>query len=310
MGASFGSPTFSMQLYLNSNSTLLKHITVSWINNGHNVFYLGDTTDVLDRIDTDTVLFNPSREDRYVPWNPIKGNPSVLADTFLDTWYQGQTSAGSSYYMSLEHLYLTASLTVLKENNLNLISLPYFLSNESYRERLLANVSDILVKDFWDRKIDFKDVASIYSKVYSLLLNPNIRRVFSSQRDSLNADVVLVDLDLPKTETKLFGSLMLSQTDHAVVVEDCSRYSPTVLISLINDGHPVLLGFEYRDQLDPKLYDAIIGSCNSANSVDRVWGPLVEAKDLTEFWVKHDRNYTRQSEKADGDIAAFLKSME
>lgn len=293
-----------MQYYLTGNNSLLKHFTVSQIQKGENVFYIGDTEDVLNRTVSNTVVFDSSREDKYVPWNPLKGNPSLLADTFLDTWYEGNVNAGSAYFRSMEHLYLTTALTVLQVNDLNLFHLPFFLTDKDYRMSLTENVEDLLIRDFWFGKLDEQTVSTIYAKVYSLLLNPNTRRVFSSQKDFLDADVVLVDLDLPVSEKRLLGSLMMSQTNHFVVVENCALYSSKVIMNLIESGQPLLLGFKGRKDLDEELYNKIMDHCVSANTVRRVWGAEVEP---TEFdWNKHDRLFTRSSRKADKEIEVFL----
>lgn len=295
-----------MQYYFSQNKTLLHHVTVSLINGGRKVFYIGDTTDVRNRLQVDTVIFDSSRSVNFIPWNPVKGNPSVLADTFIDTWYEGQSNAGSSYYQSMEHLFLTASFYVFKANNLNLFHLPFFLTNSAYRKSLLTNVSDEFIKEFWSQPLEKEDVASIYFKVSALLLNPITRRVFYPSKNRLEGKVVLVDLNLPPTETRLLGSLMLSQAEGLIIVEDCSKYSPAVLIELINSGHDLILGYQYKEQISQPLYDAIIGNCASKNStVAKQWGSDVEIKEFN--WGKHDRNYTRLSEKADKQIRGFME---
>ncbi len=173
---------------------------------------------------------------------------------------------------------------------------------------LIENLDDVFVRDFWFGELDQNAVTSISSKASSLLVDPKLRRVFSSSKSRLDANVILADITLSQTPKRLLSSLLASQTDKIVIVENCSDVSENVLLRLIQEGHSVFLSFAYRDQISEELYDAITANCeNLIAKPDRFWEVDNTPIDQSAFWQHHDRHFTRSNEKAEGDFEALLK---
>lgn len=299
-----------MQYWIINRPEKLKHITVSWIQQGYDLLYLGNTDGVIEYAGTDTVVFDPSREDRFVPWNPIKGDPVALADTFLDIWNEGSQTAGSSHFRAIDHLYLSAALTVLIAHGCNILHLPYFLNDKDYRMSLLPDIKDVFVRDFWFGDLDERAVASISAKASTLLIDPNLRRVFTTHRDNMTARVVLADISLSRTPKRLLSSLLASQTDKFVVVENCADVSENVLLDLVRSDRSIFLSFKYRSDISEELYDAITSKCeNVVSKPERFW-PVEDIEfDPKQFWKHHDRYFTRSTAKADRDFDALMKRL-
>ena len=280
-------------------STVLKQRVLDRIKDGHGVFYLDphghDTNDLLQHIPAsrraDVILFDPSRED-VLSFNPLEDasniplSASILLDTIKDAWgYSGTPTP-------VMDMYLYFGLAALSEAKETLLGLPYILSDRGYRDTVLEDVKDDVVKLFWlsfnamTPKEQREQVSSTLNKALMLIADTRIRRVLALNRSSFQcADVVshkiflacLPQGQLSKGRTSLLGSVLLSLMHQAClardttvpfhfVLDECHLWAPSVVKEMLSGirkfNVEVTLAHQFIDQLDPTYYAAITGNCS------------------------------------------------
>ena len=167
----------------------------------------------------------PTR-DHPIAWNPleIKGPIALITSAFERAIKDAAGYAKAS--TPVMSLYIRNSLYALIAAGEPLIGLPFLLTSSGYRERVLSQVNDPLVKRFWRdfEKLTDRDkrqeVASTYNKAYALILDTRIRNVLGQAKaafpcsDVLSGKILLARLPqgrLGFEQVRVLGLLLLSQ---------------------------------------------------------------------------------------------------
>jgi hypothetical protein len=113
------------------------------------------------------------RTDRYPAYNLLSDSTfsaHTHARLVLESWKRAfpEISSGA---VNLENILLSAIVTLV-ENHLPLTHLSRLLTDEAERERLVVNVSDPVIRDFWNGRF------SAYGRAATSLIESTMRRAF------------------------------------------------------------------------------------------------------------------------------------
>jgi hypothetical protein len=199
-----------------------------------------DDPAALDRV----VYFEPTRTDCVIPFNILKSPlpPYTIAqqviEAFRRTWPHALEEAPRFTNIAL------AVLLVLIETGKSLVEMPMMLTSRDYREKLLEQVYDPQVVEFFRSRFDQwgRDapmmMESVLNKVTAFTLNPYLRRCLGANENRLDfrkimdeGKVLLVDLGHCDGETRrLLGSLVVTGMEMAALSrKDSSHRRPFYL---------------------------------------------------------------------------------
>lgn len=193
---------------------------------------------------------------------------------------------------------LTNALAALSEaQNVSLLSLPRMLVEEPYRDWVVKQVKDPVVRAFWTREYESWDnrfraeaISPVLNKVNALLTNPTARALFGQTRARWDARwlmdhqrVVIANLSkglIGADAANLIGSILITQFGQAALsradqperdrvpfslfVDEwsnfTSEFTATALSELRKYKCQLLLAGQFLDQVDEKLRHAVLGN--------------------------------------------------
>jgi Type IV secretion-system coupling protein DNA-binding domain len=177
------------------------------------------------------IYFDPTRTDYVIPFNILKtpAAPYALAqqviEAFRRTWPQALEEAPRFSNIAL------ACLLVLIETGQSLVDMAPLLTNKLYRERLLAQVRDPQLVEFFHTRLDQWGregplmIESTLNKVSAFAFNPHLKRLLGASENRLDfraimdaGQVLIVDLGNCDGETRrLLGSLVVTGMETAAL---------------------------------------------------------------------------------------------
>jgi hypothetical protein len=184
-------------------TTLLRNMIIQDIAAGRGVGVIdphGDLAhELLDYIPSsrinDVVYFDPADHEYPIGLNLLRPKSvqtkhliaSGLVSAFKNIWHD-------SWGPRMEWI-LTACITALLEcENVSLLAIPRMLVDERYREWVIRQVKDPVVKSIWtqelaryDKKLWQETIAPIQNKVGQLLIAPAVRNVLGQVRSRIDA---------------------------------------------------------------------------------------------------------------------------
>ena len=128
----------------------------------------------------------------------------------------------------LEDILRHAALTVLYNPGSTMLDLHLMLVDEAYRQALLENVPDPLVKQYWElifpkQKREMREwLSSSYNKIGRFLANPLIRNIVSQPQSSFNLSTIMNE-----------GKILLVNLAKGKIGEDNSSLLGSVLVGKI-----------------------------------------------------------------------------
>ncbi len=217
-----------------SRIDLLLDQALTAIHEGHGVFFLDPHGHITGRLiqhipevrRQDVILFDPSDWKHPIAWNPLLTDmhhatvTSSVESAIKDNAKFGDTSTG------VMSMHIRASIYPLIKAREPLLGFYLMLLSSDYRQQVLENLDDPLVKRHWSVFEDLspkdkrQEIASTYNKAFAIFLDTRARNILG-QRDSafsmtdiLKGKIFLARLPqgkLGKELTQAFGHLLLAQ---------------------------------------------------------------------------------------------------
>lgn len=133
------------------------------------------------------------RTDRHVPFNVLNQpyDDHAVARNVVESCKRAWPALADGSAPQFENILLAGTL-VLVQNRLALTALPKLLTDREYRDRLLANVSDVDVVDFFRGRFDHwgRDAATMIEstlrRVFLLTFSPTLRASLGNERNILD----------------------------------------------------------------------------------------------------------------------------
>jgi len=245
---------------------------------------------------SDVVLIDPTDKDRSVSFNPLERIPGVsAAEQALDLVLAFKKVWKDFWGPRLEDI-LRNSLIALIENNLTLLEMPLFLSNSTFREKILANVKNPLVRQYFkDRFEELRPktraewIESTLNKVNSFLVDERLRDLFSAPHSSFNlreimdqGKILLVKLAKGRLKENgdLLGALLVSKIEMAALsrtdippeerrpfylyIDEFQNFATDSFLEILAEarkyGLSLIMAHQNLDQLDPIMQAAILAN--------------------------------------------------
>lgn len=183
-------------------SKMLELLIMADIMAGHGVGVLdphGDLADTIikyipkERID-DVVYFNPADADFPISFNPLEQVPPEMRVRvtigFIDIF---KRLFGSNWTPRLEHVLRYTTLALLDSPNTTVLSILKMLSDKNYRQKIVANIQDSVIKNFWvnefaawSEKFDNEAIMPILNKVGQFVSTSLIRNIVGQPQNKID----------------------------------------------------------------------------------------------------------------------------
>lgn len=290
-------------------STLLYNFMMSDLARGHGFALLDPHGDLAEAVadsvparrTNDVIYLDPSDLAFPVGLNPIAGvepdrRPLVAAHivaTFQHIW-------GNSWGPRLEYILTNALRLLLDAPGSTLLGLPRLLSDERYRNRLLAQSRDPVVRGFWTHefaayaeRFQMEAIAPVQNKVGTLLSPPAIRNMLGQSRSGIDirrvmddGHILIVNLSkgrLGEAPAHLLGAFLATafaqaaetradvpeaeRRDFTLYADEFQNFATDSFAAILSEARKyrlaLVLAHQFLGQLPPLLRQAVIGNAGS-----------------------------------------------
>ena len=279
-------------------TVLLLNIALSDIESGDGLCFLDPHGDAIETLLTlipesrknDVILFDPSDIDYPLGLNVFEC-PDISDPRLVDLVCSEVVGTFKKLYQEfwgprLEDILRHATLTVLYNPGATMLDLHLILIDEVYRKKLLKNVSDPLIHQYWrlifpESKKEMREwLSSAYNKIGRFMANSLIRNIVCQPQSSINlreimdeGKILLVNLakgKIGEDNSSLLGSVLVGKILIAALSRAETEFEKRRQFHLIVDEYhsfatqsfptlqsearkfkiDTLVAHQYRDQLD------------------------------------------------------------
>lgn len=218
-------------------TTLIKNMVIQDIVNGSGVCVIDPhgefVEELLEKIPVerkdDVIYFNPADPDFFIGFNPLElPDPkykhlvaSGLMGIFTKIW-------ANTWSARMEYILNNAILALLETPNSTLLGITRILVDKDFRQQVVANVKDPVVKAFWINEYEqwqdkFRNeaIAPIQNKVGQFLSTAMIRNVVGQAKSTISifdimntSKIFLVNVSkgrIGEDNSALLGAMMITQ---------------------------------------------------------------------------------------------------
>jgi len=261
------------------------------------IAYLADRSRSDPSILTRTILIEPFDPDFSIGFNPLQKNPHTslflqaqeLAHILRSRW------EAKSFGPRTEEL-LRNALYVLSANDLTLLELPFLLINPAFRNKLLQNISEQSVKNYWQLRYErlsdrMRAVLRepLLTRISGFSFDPQIREIVGQRKstftftNAISADsFVIGNLSkgkLGEENSPVLGSLLFTKLEldimaqaqlpeperhfFAVYADELQNFTGQTFATLIAEARKyriaIAAGHQSWRQLTPEMRNAMLG---------------------------------------------------
>jgi len=291
-------------------TTLIANMAIDDIRKGRGVAIIDPHGDLCNTIldyvpksrHNDCVYFNPSDPEYVYPLNVLEAqNDSqreLVASGVLSIFKKlyGNVSWGPR----LEHILRNAVLTLVNTPGSNMVNIVDILTNKDYRQKVVSELQNPTLKNFWlnefdrmDAKFQAESVSPILNKVGQFIASTNIRNTLNHPvskvriQDIMDQKKILIaDLStgkLGEDNSALLGALLITQiqlsamnrvfqnqedrSDFYLYVDEFQNFATESFIKILSEARKfklnLIIANQYMSQLDRPIHDAILGNVGS-----------------------------------------------
>lgn len=288
-------------------STLLQSLIAQDLAHGAGLALLDPHGELIDAVlkgvppnrENDVLYFAPEDREYPLSFNVFRQGRrthpnrtllvSELVTVFKTLWID-------SWGPRLEHLLRQALLAVAEHPQATLLLLYRFLTDEAVRERLVASVTDPIVKTFWTkefplygRSLQSEALSPVLNKLGAFIANPVVRNIVGQERsrvdliDLMNGKgILLAKLSvgaIGADASHLLGALLVSSLQLAaferrvaappfyLYIDEFQRFTTESLATILSEsrkyGLALTLSHQYLGQLPESLRQAVLGNVGS-----------------------------------------------
>lgn len=290
-------------------TTLLRNMILQDIETGRGVGVIDPHGDLAEEL---LECFPTWRADHLAYFNPSDlEHPfsfNLLAEVNADARHRvasGVVAAFKSIWRDswgprLEYVLFCTVAALLECRNVSLLGAQRMLVDEQYREWIVRQVSDPIVRSFWagefanwDDRFRAEVVAPVQNKLGALLTAAPVRNVLGQVRNRFdarfvmdNGRVFIANLSrgrLGEDKANLLGALLVAQfylaamgradvsknlrRDFTLVCDEFPGYATDTIGSILSQSRKYALNLvlvnQYLDQLDDVVRSAVFGNCGT-----------------------------------------------
>lgn len=287
-------------------TTLLKNMIITDIINGSGVAYLdphGDSVqEILDYIPkeriNDVIYFNAADIYHPIGFNPLeKVSPEhrhLTAISLLGVFKKIWVDAWSA---RMEYILTNTLLALLEWPSSTLLDVNRMLAEENFRQKVIANLKDEVVKSFWLQEfgkyhLQFRTeaIAPIQNKIGQFITNPLIRNIIGQDKSAFDlrnvmdeGKIFLANLSvgaIGEETASLLGGLLITKFQLAAMsrvnipeekrrnfflyIDEFQNFSTESFANILSEARKYRLGLtlahQYLDQVPETIIKAIFGN--------------------------------------------------
>ncbi|HEX8923191.1 MAG TPA: type IV secretion system DNA-binding domain-containing protein [Patescibacteria group bacterium] len=294
-------------------TTLIANMAIDDIRKGRGVAVIDPHGDlcqtILDYIPSnrinDCCYFNPADPEYVYPLNVLEAEndsqKELVASGVLSIFKKlyGNVSWGPR----LEHILRNAILTLVNTPGSTLVDVVGILTDKNYRERVVSQLDNPTLKNFWinefnnlDEKFRSESVAPILNKVGQFISSTNIRNTINNPKSKIHIQeimdqkkILIADLStgrLGEDNSSLLGAMLITQiqlsamnrvfqaqenrSDFYLYVDEFQNFATEAFIKILSEARKFKLNLivanQYMSQLDRTIQDALFGNVGSLMS--------------------------------------------
>lgn len=288
-------------------SVLLENMIMQDINNGNGCCVMDPHGDLAEAIikcipperQKDVIYFNPSDVENPVAFNILEGTgddssknlvASGLIGIFKKIW-------ADSWGPRLEYVLRNTILSLMYAEGSTLLGINRMLTDKKYRNSVLENVHDPIIKAFWSQEFEnypAKElpmiISPIQNKVGQFLSNPIVRNILGQAHSTIDLrdimdkkKIFLVNLSkgrIGEDNSSLIGSMIVTKlylaamsrvniseqdrSDFYLYVDEFQNFATDSFADILSEARKyrlaLIIAHQYVLQLPEKVSDAIFGN--------------------------------------------------
>lgn len=315
-------------------TTLMENMVLSDVYAGHGCCYVdphGDTAErLLDYIPSwrinDVVYFNPADMDFPVGFNILESvndsHKHLVASGMMGVFKKIWENLWSA---RMEYILNNSILALLDNPGSTLLGINRMLSDAEYRKRIISNVKDPIVNQFWltefasyNEKYAQEAVAPIQNKIGQFLSASIIRNIVAQVKSTINirqimdeGKIFIVNLSkgrIGEDNSRLLGGLLITKLqlaamervdipekerkDFYLYVDEFQNFAVESFANILSEARKyrlcLTMAHQYVDQLSDEVREAVFGNVGTIIAY-RVGAPdaeLLEKEFAPRFMVE------------------------
>ncbi|NCN03917.1 MAG: type IV secretion system DNA-binding domain-containing protein [Candidatus Pacebacteria bacterium] len=315
-------------------STMLANMAINDLKNGEGLCVIdphGDLVETLldyipsNRIN-DVVYFDPGDKERSIKLNLFEGenvqHRELIASGIISIFHKLYSY---SWGPRLEYILRNALLTLLQSKTAKMSDIIDLLTNERYREKVVDNLEDPILKGFWVDEFDkmqprqmTEAIAPILNKIGQFVTSPIIRNVVNANKSSFSIEdimnerkILLVNLSqgkLGEDNATLLGAMLITKIqlaamgrvyvteeerkDFFLYVDEFQNFATESFNKILSEARKyrlnLILANQYIAQIPEEVQKAIFGNCGTMASF------VMGSDDAAVFAKEYGEKYTSE----------------
>ena len=247
----------------------------------------------------DVVYINPADQEYPIAFNPLELTDSISKGQVCNELIGALRHIFKNIWSpQLEYILRYTILALLDYQNSTMLDITKMLSNNQFRERVLASCTDPVVKTFWytefaswSEKYSSEAISPILTKIGALITNPIIRNIIGQPKSTFNVrklmdegKILIVNLSkglIGDDNAAILGLLLINKIQLAAMsradTPNISDRKPfylyidefqdittdsfaTILSESRKYGLNITIANQYISQLPKELRDAVFGN--------------------------------------------------
>ncbi|KKP65306.1 MAG: hypothetical protein UR63_C0058G0003 [Candidatus Roizmanbacteria bacterium GW2011_GWC2_35_12] len=328
-------------------STLIANMAIDDIRKDRGVGIIdphGDLSEtILDYIPkrrmNDVVYLEPFDTERPFSLNVLeiknKQQKDLVASGIVSIFYKLYKD---SWGPRLEYILRNVILTLLESPGATLVDILGLLSNADYRKKVVRELTDPVLKDFWEKeyakmpdRLKAEAISPIQNKVGQFVTSKMIRNIIGRTKSSIDLEqimnegkILILNLSqgkLGEDNTALLGAMLITQIqlaamnrsfikeadrkDFFLYVDEFQNFATQSFIKILSEARKYRLSLtlanQYIEQLDEEVTRAIFGNVGTLMSF------VVGARDAYVLTREYAEIYTENDLVSLGKFEAVLK---
>lgn len=303
-------------------STLLENMIIDDINEGRGVILVDPHGELADKIVEsipegrikDAIVLDPADRQFPLAFNLLEKvsdeHKGTVASGFVGIF---KKIFGNSWGPRLEYILRNTVLALLDTDDATMLGIPRMLTEQAYREKVIAQIKDVVVRDFWvnewgsmDQKQRVEAMGPILNKVGQFLSTSTVRNIVGQPKSTFDVrevmdqeKILIINLSKGKIgedNMALLGAMIITKVQLAAMsradvaankrpncflyVDEFQNFATESFANILSEARKYGLGLtiahQYIAQVPEEVRDAVIGNVGTLITF-RVGAPDAEA---------------------------------
>ena len=178
----------------------------------------------------DVVYFNPADSDYPIGFNPLEvTDPRQKVQISSELVGVMKRMFGYSWGPRLEYILRNTILALLDTPDSTMLDITRMLTEKKFRRQVIDNITDLVVRNFWekefnawDQRLQTEAVSSVLNKLGSFITNPMIRNIVGQTKSGFNPRQIMDE-----------GKILIVNLSRGLIGEDNANILGAMIITKI-----------------------------------------------------------------------------